>query len=190
MNSTRHYVALMVMCSLLVLNGCAALLPRSKEVVHVPWGSFQEVQLAYEKVVTNETTLQQLKKVGFDVYSTPNVRILNYLDVAATAQNIQYEDMAAGLAQCIKVKHLCKGYQIEPKVITSERVGNFWLDIFDFKRVTKETGWRFKAVFLVINDVIVDKFWNGDPSIDENRENLNPLGPLQGAGAMILRLVP
>ena len=66
---------------LFTLYGCTSLLPSSKAVVVVPWGSFQEVQTAYEKVVCNETNIHQLKKVGFDIYSTPNVKILNYTDV-------------------------------------------------------------------------------------------------------------
>jgi hypothetical protein len=112
------------------------------------------------------------------------------LDISTTTQNIKDEDLSPGLIRCIKVRHSCKGYQIEPKVMVHERQGNFWLDIFNFKRTTKGRGWRFKAVFLVINDVIVDKFWDGEPNIIENRETKNPLGFLQDAGGMILRLIP
>jgi hypothetical protein len=175
---------------LFMLSGCAAFLPSSKENVVVPWGSFHEAQINYQKVIRNETTVHQLKQAGFDIYSTPNVRILNYIDIAATTQNIKYEDLSDGLARCIKVREKCVGYQIEPKVTIFERQGNFFLDIFNFKRITKETGWRFKAVFLIIDNVIVDKFWGGDPLIVQNRETKNPLGPLQEAGALILRIIP
>lgn len=177
-------------CILLMLYGCASLLPKSKTVVLVPWDSFQGVQAAYEKVIRNETTVHQLKKVGFDIYSTPNVKILNYIDIAATTQNIKYEDLSIGLARCIKVRDYCKGYQIEPNVITTERFGNFWLDIFNFRRRSKGTGWRFKAVFLIIDDVVVDKFWNGDPKIVLDTDTKNPLGFLQEAGSMVMRLIP
>lgn len=74
--------------------------------------------------------------------------------------------------------------------MTVERFGNFWLDIFNFRRKSKGTGWRFKAVFLVIDDIVVDKFWNGDPKIVMDTDARNPLGPLQDAGTIILRLVP
>jgi hypothetical protein len=173
-----------------MLAGCTALLPTSKEVVLVPWGSFQEIQGAYEKVVRNETDVHQLKKIGFDIYSTPNVRIMNYLDIAATTQNIKDDELSSGLARCIKVREHCRGYQIEPKVMSNERLGNFWLDIFNFRRKTRATGWRFKAVFLIIDDVVVDKFWEGNPKIVESRETKNPLGPLQDSGSMILRAIP
>lgn len=175
---------------LVILNGCAVFLPSSKAVVLVPWDSFQSIQTAYEKVVRNETTVHQLKKVGFDIYSTPNVKILNYIDIAATTQNIKYEDLSVGLVRCIKVRESCKGYQIEPNVMINERLGNFWLDVLDFKRKNKGTGWRFKAVFLVIDDVVVDKFWNGDPKIIVDSEVKNPLGPFQEVGGLVLRLIP
>ena len=81
-----------------MLYGCAALLPKSKAVVLVPWNSFQGTQAANEKVVPNKTTVHQLKKEGFDLYSTPNSKILNYVDIAATTQNIKYEDFSSGLA--------------------------------------------------------------------------------------------
>src|ERR1039457_3229653 len=101
---------------LISMFGCVSFLPTTKDVVQVPWGSYHEVQIAYEKIARNETTVHQLKHVGFDIYSTPNVKILNYLDIAATVQSIKYEDLSDGLARCIKVRELCKGYQIEPKV--------------------------------------------------------------------------
>jgi hypothetical protein len=173
-----------------MLNGCVVLLPSSKEVVLVPWESFQEIKGAYEKVVRNETTIPQLKEAGFDIQTTPNVKILNYIDIAATTQNIHYNDLSEGLARCIKVRENCMGYQMEPMVTLYERQGNFWLDIFNFKRVTKGTGWRFKAVFLVIDNVVVEKFWDGDPKIVLNRETKNPLGPFQEAGSLILRVLP
>jgi hypothetical protein len=188
MKNANFFIAGTLM--LLMLSGCAAFLPSAKEVVQVPWKSFQEVQTAYGTVVRNQTTVQQLKQVGFDIYSTPNVRILSYIDIATNTQNIKYEDLSSGLALCIKVKDNCLGYQIEPKVMVNERIGNFWLDIFNFKRKTKGSGWRFKALFLIIDDVVVDKFWSGDPKILEERETKNPLGPLQEAGAMVLRLIP
>ena len=188
MNTGKNFIAGMIV--LFMLNGCATLLPSSKDIVRVPWDSYQDVQAAYEKVAPNKTTVHQLKNVGFDIYSTPNVKILNYIDIAATTQNIKYEDLSEGLARCIMAKHDCKGYQIEPKVMVTERLGNFWLDVFNFKRESKGTGWRFKALFLVIDDVVVDKFWNGDPKIIEDHDTKNPLGPLQEAGAMILRLIP
>jgi hypothetical protein len=175
---------------LLFLYGCTALLPSSKAVVRTPWNNFQEAASAYNKVTTNETTMTQLRRLGFDLYSTPNVKILNYLDIAVATQNIRTDDLGGGLARCLKARNACRGYQFSPRVMKNERIGNFWLDMLNFRRKTKGTGWQFTATFLVIDDIVVDKFWNGTPTILEDQESKNPLGPLQDAGGLILRLIP
>lgn len=175
--------------SLLILYGCSALLPSAKEVVRVPWENFQQVHDSYNKVIPNETTVHQLRKLRFDIYSTPNVKNLNYLDIAQAAQYIKSEDLSPGLTKCIKARDNCRGYELEPKVTKRERVGNFWLDLLNFRRKTKQTGWRFKALFLVVDDIVVDKFWDGAPMISEEQVTKNPLGPLQdAAGGFLLRL--
>jgi hypothetical protein len=175
------------MLILFMLDGCTALLPSSKDVVRAPWNNFQDVSAAYNKVVPNETTLPQLGKLGFDIYSTPNVKILNYLDIAATTQNIKNEDLGPGLARCLKVRNSCTGYQFAPSVMKNERIGNFFLDILNFRRKTKGTGWQFTATFLVIDNVVVDKFWNGSPVIHVDRDAKNPLGPLQDPAGYLPR---
>ncbi|HEY6872274.1 MAG TPA: hypothetical protein VI298_06035 [Geobacteraceae bacterium] len=144
--------------------------------------------MAYNKVVPNETTMTQLRKLGFDRYSTPNVKILNYLDIAVATQNIKNEDLGGGLARCLKARSGCVGYQFAPSVMKNERVGNFFLDILNFRRKTKGTGWQFTATFLVIDDIVVDKFWTGNPVILVDHDAKNPLGPFQDASGLVPRL--
>ena len=115
---------------------------------------------------------------------------MNYIDIAITTQSIKTDDLDGGFRQCFKAKNDCRGYEFEPKVVNSERIGNFWLDLLSFKRKTKGTGWQFKATFLVVGDVVVEKLWSGNPHILEERENKNPLGPLQDAGGLLFRLIP
>ncbi len=173
-----------------VLHGCITLLPSTKDITRTHWKSFQEIKEAYSKVTPNETTISQLKKLGFDLYSSPNVRVLNYIDIAVATQSIKREDLNGGLRECIKAKDNCRGYSFEPRVIRSERVGNFWLDILNFQRKTKGTGWEFKATFLIVDDVVIEKLWNGNPLILEERETKNPLGPFQEGGGYLLKLIP
>ncbi len=80
---------------------------------------------------------------------------------------------------------MCNGYVFEPQVVNSNRYGNFWMDTFKFKRKTKESGWKYKATFLIVDAVVVDKFWSGEPKIDQYKEEVNPLGPLQELGNII-----
>ena len=68
----------------------------------------------------------------------------------------------------------------------SERVGSFFLDFLNFRRTTEITGWRFNAVVVLKDDVVVYKLWGGRPMIKELNESRNPLGPLQGGGEKLL----
>ena len=128
-----------------------------------------------------------MKKLGFDIYSTPNLKILSYVDVAVASQSMKKEETSSGILACLKAQSLCNGYVFEPQVVKSQRYGNFWKDIFYFKRQTKETGWKFKASFLVINDIVVDKYWSGEPQIDQDKQVINPLGPIQELGSILMR---
>ena len=91
------------------------------------------------------------------------------------------------MEECLKAQSLCNGYVFEPQVVKSKRYGNFWLDVFYFKRKTLETGWKFKASFLVINNIVVDKYWSGEPQINQDKEVINPLGPIQELGSILMR---
>ena len=67
---------------------------------------------------------------------------------------------------------------------------HFWLDLLNFRRKTRETGWKFKALFVIVDDVVVDKLWSGDPYIVQERDTRNPLGPFQDFGGLIMRAIP
>jgi hypothetical protein len=177
-----------VLCG--IMSGCVALLPKETRVTVTPWESFNGAKAAYEKVDPRVTTTTQLKTLGFALYSTPNIRILNYLDIAAATIPLKREDLSEGLALCLKAQTKCWAYEFEPQVIHSDRYGNFWLDVLNFKRHTRDKGWRFKALFVVVDNVVVEKFWSGNPVIDLDYEKYNPIGPFQDAGGMILNLVP
>ena len=60
------------------------------------------------------------------------------------------------------------------------------LDFMNFKRDTHTTGWKFSALIVIIEDKVVYKQWSGNPNIDRNESQNNPLGPLQGAGGKTL----
>lgn len=128
-----------------------------------------------------------MKKLGFDIYSTPNLKILSYVDIALANQAMKAEETSRGIMACLKAQSLCNGYVFEPQVVKSKRYGNFWLDVFYFKRKTLETGWKFKASFLVINNIVIDKYWSGEPKINQDKEVVNPLGPIQELGGILMR---
>jgi len=168
-----------------IFSGCAALLPHSSSVTNSPWKSYKEVVDAYNTVVPNKSTVTDIKKLGFNIYSTPNLKILSFVDIAVATSTLKRKEMGSGIGTCLKVRDLCSGYIFEPQVAKSDRFGNFWLDILNFRRKTKESGWKFKATFLIVDSVIVEKFWYGEPLINLDKTVVNPLGPFQEIGNII-----
>lgn len=168
--------------AVLVLTACSSLLPRGKQTTESPWKSFDLAKAAYERIEPNKTTTSELKELGYDPFSGANIKILNYMDIQKNFIYSRKEELDAGIRTCIEAQSKCYAYEIEPKNITSKRYGNFWLDFFNFNRKSKDTGWRFKATILVVNDIVVYKLWGGDPNVEEYTEKNNPLGPLQDVG--------
>jgi hypothetical protein len=89
----------------------------------------------------------------------------------------------------MKVQQACVGYLMEPSKIDQRRVGNFFLDFLNFKRQTLTTGWKFSALIVVVDQMVVYKQWTGQPKIESTDLRTNPLGPLQGMGEA-LKVVP
>jgi hypothetical protein len=163
--------------------GCGSLLPSAKETKRTQlWGTFDDVKGAFERIIPYQTTSDELQKIGFDPASTPNLRILTYLEIIQRFMfnpSIKKEDLDKGIQECIDAKTNCRAYEIRLRNISSNRYGNVMLDLFNFKRRTKQTGWEFEALVVMVNGTVVHKFWGGTPVIDEDKEVKNPLGPLQ-----------
>jgi len=176
---------LIVFITTLIVSGCAALLPRSSSVSNSPWKTYGEVVTAYDKVVPNKSTVNDIKRLGFSIYSTSNLKILSYVDIAVATSTLKRDELGSGIDSCLKARDRCTGYVFEPQVVNSDRYGNFWLDTLNFKRKIKESGWKFRASFLIVDGVIVEKYWYGEPLINLDKEVVNPLGPVQELGNII-----
>jgi hypothetical protein len=75
--------------------------------------------------------------------------------------------------------------------VKDKRHGNLLLDIFGFKRLTHQSGWRFKGLILIKNSVVVYTLSSGEPDISHEDSNIRPLGPFQemdGCAGSILSL--
>ncbi len=162
--------------------GCTALLPTVRQTTPSPWRTFDDAKQAFDRIIPYQTTTEDLKRMGLDPFSTPNVRIINYLDIAMDIPAVKKEELAQGIQDCIRANSSCHAYEFEPKQIRNKRHGNFWLDFFNFKRNIRESGWRFKILVILVDNTVVYKLWGGNPLVDEEREEVNPLGPLQNSG--------
>lgn len=169
---------------------CSALLPRSETLTDSPWQSFEEAQRTFDQIIPHKTTVADLKRLKLDPAANPNVTILNYSDVLRRfipSPSIEALSLDAGVQECLRAATRCQGYEVDHRVLKRDRYGNFWADIFNFKRKTNVVGWRFNAVVLITDDVVVYKLTGGQPAIHEHEESKNPLGPFQGAGEAIFR---
>ncbi len=172
--------------------GCGALLPSSRQTVQSPWANFDEAKKAYDSIHVGKTSARQLEKLGFDPYTNPNIEIMTYVDIIQKFMfnpSIRMQDLDEGLQQCIHAKTGCRAYSITPGIIYDKRTGNLFLDFFNFKRHIKKTGWKFDALVVMVDDVVVYKQWGGSPSIDAITDTQNPLGPFQGASDMFINMI-
>ena len=174
---------------LFIFVGCSSLLPSSKAIIISPWQDFDSAKAEYEKIIPGQTTIEELNKLGFSPYTGPNIRILNATDtinIFMQSPSIKIEDLDSGVQKCAQVKARCTSYRIEPSILQTQRIGNFWLDILHFKRHTKATGWEFRGLIVIIDNVVVYKDpVGGRPTIHTEEIQNQPLGPFQDSSDII-----
>lgn len=189
MNLLRNLFYSVASCIVLFLIGCGSLLPSVKEETKTySWNTFDEAKTAFEKIIPDKTTKDDLQRIGFDPGITPNLRILTHLDIIQLFMvnpSIRKDDLAPGIQSCIDAKENCSAYEIKIKSIANKRYGSVLLDLLNFKRRTKQTGWKFDALIVMVNGTVVHKLWGGTPIIDEYREVKNPLGFLQDPADLV-----
>ena len=181
------FAAMFYSCSTTVL------LPRQQKVVVTPWNSFEEAKSAFDQVTPYQTKKDELEKLGFAPQGTPNIRILNYLDIMERFmpnQSITTEDLAPPLQECLADEEHCMAYEIIIRKFDSQRFGNVFLDLFNFRRKTAISGWEFKALIVLEDSLVVYKLSSGTPHTDELDDAKNPLGPLQSPDRLIWTIAP
>jgi hypothetical protein len=186
--TSRPAGPLTLLVALCLLGGCSSLLPRSQEVTASPWESYREAQHTFDQIVPGETTAEDLYVLGLDPDSMPNVAILNYSDVLRrflANQSVTLSDLDQGVQQCVAAKTECRGYEINQRLVKKHRNGSFWLDFLGFKRETHMEGWRFSALLLLKDGIVVYKLTGGQPVIQESEHSQNPLGPVQSIGSKL-----
>ena len=180
----------MILFAYLLQMGCSYLLPSGKSVSESPWVTYYDAKAAFDKITIGVTTVPDLKKLGFDIDSSPNLKVLSYLDIAAQVQGIPAQELDPGLQACLRARADCRAYVFEPKRVYSKRIGNFWLDVGNFRRTTQETGWQFKALIVFVNHHVAYKLASGEPQIDTLHDQVNPLGPIQIPSNLLFGVVP
>lgn len=165
------------------LSACARwVLPSNSTTTDSPFQNYRSAEDAYNRITPYVTTVTELKSRGLNPYSTPNIKVLNYLDLVPRflpQQSLRQEDLDPAVRACLSARDSCTGWLAEPSVLASDRTGNVPLDMLGFDRTTTSTGWKASMLLLIQNGVVVYKLWSGTPSIIETKRDTKPLGPLQ-----------
>lgn len=168
------------------LVACASVLPTTTSKNKSQFASYQEAKTAFDRVVLDKTTDADLKAHGFDTHKTPNVRVLNYVDVVNLFGNaFTVSQLPEGVKKCVDAREDCAGYVLNVQDIKNKREGNVAADLFGFKKHTHTTGWQFQATLIMVKDVVVYKLWTGTPEIESFEKQSNPLGPMQNLGGVL-----
>ncbi|MBL4621281.1 MAG: hypothetical protein JKY89_02675 [Immundisolibacteraceae bacterium] len=168
---------------MVMVSGCSGNpLPSSQAMVDSNWDTFAEAKQAFDAIELGITSTNELDDIGYGLNSSPNVRILNYLELTGRFMPnpaIGFDQLEDQVRICIKAKTACEGYLVNVRKIKKVREGSVMLDLLNIKRRTRSTGWQFDALLLINKNLVVYKIWGGTPNINEQSNSNNPLGPLQ-----------
>jgi hypothetical protein len=200
LNIERRFVIgriaiLLLLLSLLTLTtGCQSLFINNRNATESPWTNWDQVTLAFNGIVPDHTTVGDLKCMGFDPGVTPNMKIMPYVDIVPIFMpnpNIHIADLPVGVRVYMEAKTNNCAYLVELQDVREKRHGNILLDVFGFKRQTHHSGWQFKGLILIKNNVVVYTLSSGEPNISTEESKIHPLGPFQemdGCGGSILSM--
>jgi len=178
----------LVTISVLMINGCASFFPSVQQTTQSPWNSFDDVKKTFDKISPNVTTSTDLKTLGFNPFETPNVKLLTYLDLLEKFMpnpSIRLQDIDPGVKSCLEARSQCFGYEATPSILHSKRYGNMFLDLLNFRRKKRTSGWKFKALIVLKKNLVVHKVWGGEPKVSEFEDKKNPLGPFQDISGIL-----
>lgn len=174
------------------LSGCTTLLPTAKREIVSDWSSYDAAVKSLSTIEPYKAMRRDVHDEGLDPRLNPAITVLHFADVLqrfSAAALIKPEDVDRGIRDCLHAGKQCSGYAISVKKTDRNRVGNFWLDSFNFKRETVTTGWSVDALLVFVDDLLVYELIGGQPTINEYEMVRNPLGPLQGWSDQMIRVV-
>lgn len=167
----------------LALPGCSALLPTGTARTLDSWQTYDEAQLSIKQINAFATLRSEIHAQGLDPAANSTITILNFADLMqrfAASTNLPLEELDRGVRECLRAGKRCTAYALNARRVDRKREGNFFLDIFNFKRETRITGWTYNALIVFVDDLVVYVLDGGQPQVRDLEVRVNPLGPFQG----------
>lgn len=179
----RHLAALAGVAMIILMSGCGgSLLPQREKTTDSQWKEHADIQGAFDQIKPGETRLAELNELGFNPYQSPNIRIVDYLEITQRFlpnQSLSLGDLHPAVRDCLTAKTACRGYEVHPEVLNKDRYGSVLKDVFGFRKRTRTTGWRFNGLIVLNEDLVIYKIASSAPKILEVEDEKNPLGPFQ-----------
>jgi hypothetical protein len=172
----------------LLTSACSSMLPQA-QTDSSSFKSYEEASMAIKALVPMKSNRSALISNGFNAATHPNTKILTHADVVrmfVPTALLKREDLDPGVLLCVEARDACQGLEITGAKISKVRSGNFFTDFSNFSRRTQTSGWRFSALILLVDDLVVYRSWGGQPSVSETEITHNPLGPFQDVGPSLL----
>src|ERR1700722_16729288 len=85
---------------LLLTTGCQSLFLSKDSATVSAWTNWNQVTIAFNKINPNHTTVKELNNMGFNPLTTPNIKIMPYVDIIPVFMpnpNIHYRDLPIGV---------------------------------------------------------------------------------------------
>jgi hypothetical protein len=187
----KKSLALCLVLSAVFVAGCKSLFPTEDARPQNPWQSYQQAQGAFDKIINHQTTLSDLRAMGFDPTNSPNMKVLTYLDIIQRFlpnQSVTKADLPPDVRYCLEAREGCKGYELVLESSIHKRYGSLPMDMLGFKKNTHVTGWTFRALLIVQNDIVTYKLASGEPNVDKFEKKIKPLGPFQEMEGIAARI--
>lgn len=187
MITTAYTQALALVTAAALLAGCTStVLPATTNKSQSSWATYGDARQAYDAVKIGVSTVGDIKTLGFDPATIPNIKILNYVDVVNLfGPAFKMEDMPDGVRTCVKAREDCVAYNIQVRNIINQRDGFIPADMLGFRKEITTQGWEFNATLVTVGGKVVYKLWNGTPDILSHSKETTPLGPMQNMGGII-----
>jgi hypothetical protein len=157
------------------------LLPSETEIQLTKFESYNAVLGAFNLITPTVTTIGELNNIGFDIYGQ-NVDVMTYVDVLEmflSSPALDKDDLPIGVMDCLDAKESCRAYKLTYNLKEKERYGNLFADYLGFRQKTKKTGWRFEALFVIVDEVVVYALYSGQPDNEVHEIKRDPLGPFK-----------
>lgn len=172
-------IAILVVC----VSSCKTLLPEGGQRGVSKWASYQAAESTFSQIKPSITTVVELKGLGINLKTTPNLKKLTYLDVmsrfnldSSVFNNVKLPE---GVKEALNRHNNCVGYEMTISSYTNKRVGSFWKDVLGFQQVTQTRGWEFTGLLIVVDDIVVYVLTSGEARVEKVNTESKPLGPFQ-----------